>query len=89
MRKDYAYVDKVLYLPFATRRNAKRWLQLLVPEMAVFVKYEFWPAYLKTLKKNNIPTYLISAIFRPRQLFFLPWGRGYRSLLHSFTHIYV
>lgn len=89
MRKDYAYVDKVLYLPFATRRNAKKWVQILVPEMAVFVKYEFWPAYLKALKKNHIPTYLISAIFRPRQLFFLPWGRGYRSLLHCFTHIYV
>mgnify|MGYP002518267358 FL=1 len=50
MRKDYAQVDKVLYLPFATRRNAKKWLQLLAPEMAVFVKYEFWPAYLKQLQ---------------------------------------
>lgn len=89
MRKDYPQVDKVLYLPFATKRNAKKWLQQLAPEMAVFVKYEFWPAYLKALKKNNIPTYLISAIFRPRQLFFLPWGRGYRRLLHCFTHIYV
>ena len=89
MRKDYAYVDKVLYLPFATQRNAKKWLQILDPEMAIFVKYEFWPAYLKALKKNNIPTYLISAIFRPGQLFFLPWGYGYRQLLHCFTHIYV
>ena len=89
MRKDYPQVDKVLYLPFATKRNAKKWLQQLAPEMAVFVKYEFWPAYLKQLQKNNIPTYLISAIFRPRQLFFLPWGRGYRRLLHCFTHIYV
>ena len=89
MRKDYAYVDKVLYLPFATQRNAKKWLQILDPEMAIFVKYEFWPAYLKALKKNNIPTYLISAIFRPGQLFFLPWGYGYRQLLHCFRHIYV
>ena len=89
MRKDYAYVDKVLYLPFATQRNAKKWLQILDPEMAIFVKYEFWPAYLKALKKNNIPTYLISAIFRPGQLFFLPWGYGYCQLLHCFTHIYV
>ena len=89
VRKDYPLVDKVLYLPFATRRNAKQWLQILQPEMAVMVKYEFWPAYLKGLKDRNIPTYLISAIFRPRQLFFLPWGRGYRQLLHCFTHIFV
>lgn len=89
VRKDYPLVDKVLYLPFATRRNAKQWLQLLQPEMAIMVKYEFWPAYLKALKQNNIPTYLISAIFRPGQLFFLPWGVGYRRLLHCFQHLYV
>ena len=89
MRKDYDKVDKVLYLPFATKRNAKKWLQLLAPEMVVFVKYEFWPAYLLRLKKQNIPTYLISAIFRPKQLFFRPWGTLYRRLLHCFTHIYV
>ena len=89
MRKNYSQVDKVLYLPFATRRNAKQWLETLQPEMAIMVKYEFWPAYLKALKQKNVPTYLISAIFRPGQLFFLPWGRGYRQLLHCFTHIFV
>lgn len=89
MRKDYPLVDKVLYLPFATTDNAKKWLEILQPEMAVFVKYEFWPAYLKALKKNGVPTYLISAIFRPGQLFFLPWGYSYRQLLHCFEHIYV
>lgn len=89
VRKDYPMVDKVLYLPFATVRNAKKWIKTLPLEMAIFVKYEFWPAYLKQLKKNNIPTYLISAIFRPNQLFFKPWGRGYRRLLSCFSHIFV
>ena len=89
LRKDYPLVDKVAYLPFATRRNAKKWLSVLPLEMAVFVKYEFWPAYLKALKKHGVTTYLISAIFRPGQLFFLPWGRGYRKLLHCFEHIFV
>lgn len=89
LRKNYQLVDKVLYLPFATRRNAKKWLEVLVPEMAVFVKYEFWPAYLKALKKNNVPTYLISAIFRPKQLFFKPWGKAYLKLLYTFKHIFV
>ena len=89
LRKDYPLVDKVAYLPFATRRNAKRWLSLLPLEMAVFVKYEFWPAYLKMLKRHEVATYLISAIFRPGQLFFMPWGWFYRRLLHCFEHIFV
>lgn len=89
MRKDYASADKVLYLPFATRRNARRFLDALQPSMAIFVKYEFWPAYLRALKKRGIPTYSISAIFRPKQLFFLPWGKSHLALLKCFTHIYV
>lgn len=89
LRKDYQMVDMVLYLPFATRRNAKKWLSILPLKAAIMVKYEFWPAYLKTLKKNNIPTYLISAIFRPGQLFFLPWGKGYKKLLRCFEQIFV
>ena len=88
-RKDYPMVDKVLYLPFATVRNAKKWVKTLPLEMVIFVKYEFWPSYLKQLKKHNIPTYLISAIFRPNQLFFRPWGIGYRRLLSCFSHIFV
>jgi 3-deoxy-D-manno-octulosonic-acid transferase len=88
-RKNYPHVDKILYLPFATIFHAKKWVQTLPLEMAIFVKYEFWPAYLKQLKKRHIPTYLISAIFRPNQLFFKPWGITYRQLLHCFTHLYV
>ena len=65
LRKDYPLVDKVAYLPFATRRNAKKWLSMLPLEMAVFVKYEFWPAYLKMLKKYKVATYLISELHEP------------------------
>lgn len=89
MRKDYDKVDCVLYLPFATRRNAHQWISKLQPSMAIFVKYEFWPAYLRCLKRQAVPTYLISAIFRPTQLFFLPWGSWYRQLLHCFARIFV
>jgi 3-deoxy-D-manno-octulosonic-acid transferase len=89
LRKGYPLVDKVTYLPFATRRNAKKWMEVLRPEMAVFVKYEFWPAYLNVLKKKSVPTYLISAIFRPGQLFFRPWGKAYFKLLYTFKHIFV
>ncbi|MGM9810229.1 MAG: 3-deoxy-D-manno-octulosonic acid transferase [Paludibacteraceae bacterium] len=89
MRKHYDKVDTVLYLPFATRRNARLFISTLQPKKAVFVKYEFWPAYLSELKKQAVPAFSISAIFRPKQLFFLPWGKPYLRLLHCFTHIYV
>lgn len=89
LRKNYDKVDVVRYLPFATRRNARRFLDLLQPSIAIFVKYEFWPAYLRELHKRAIPTYSISAIFREKQLFFRPWGGWYRRLLTYFTHIYV
>ena len=89
MRKDYELVDAVLYLPFATRKNAKLILEALQPQMAIFVKYEFWPAYLKALKKRGIPTYSISAIFRPTQRFFRWYGKMSLGLLKCFTHIFV
>lgn len=89
MRKNDKQVNKVLYLPFATNRNAAVFLDALQPQMAIFVKYEFWKPYLKALHDRQIPTYLISAIFRPKQLFFLPWGKGYLRLLTYFTCLYV
>jgi len=89
MRKNYNGADMVAYLPFATRRNAKRFLDIVQPVKAIFVKYEFWPAYLKELKKRDIQTYIISAIFRPQQLFFRWYGHWYRNLLKCFTTIFV
>jgi 3-deoxy-D-manno-octulosonic-acid transferase len=88
-RKNYEHADAVIYLPFATRRNAKRFLDALQPSMAIFIKYEFWPAYLRELKKRGIATYSISAIFRPDQVFFRWYGKSQLRLLHCFTHIYV
>ena len=89
MRKNYGQADYVCYLPFATRRNAHAFLNKVQPKMAIFVKYEFWPAYLKALRKRQITTWLISAIFRPNQLFFKPWGIGYRQLLKCFDRLFV
>ena len=89
MRKNYNPADGIFYLPFATSRNAKQFIEALRPSMAVFVKYEFWPAYLKELKKRSIPAYCISAIFRPKQRFFQWYGGASRKLLKCFTHIYV
>ncbi len=89
MRKDYPLADVVVYLPFATKKNAQRFLDIVQPERAIFIKYEFWPAYLRELKSRGIPTYSIASIFRPSQLFFKPWGGWYRKLLHCFTCLCV
>ena len=88
-RKNYELADGIFYLPLATRRNARKFLDALQPSMAIFVKYEFWPAYLRELKKRAIPTYCISAIFRPTQRFFHWYGRSALNLLKCFTHIFV
>ena len=88
-RKNYELADGVFYLPFPTRRNARRFLEALQPSIAIFVKYEFWPAYLRELKKRTIPTYSICAIFRPTQRFFHWYGHSALRLLHCFTHIFV
>ena len=88
-RKGYELADGVFYLPLPTRRNARKFLDALQPSLAIFVKYEFWPAYLKELKKRDIPTYSICSIFRPNQVFFKWWGRVYRKSLRCFTHLYV
>ncbi len=88
-RKNYELADGVYYLPLPTRRNAKRFIKILQPSMAIFVKYEFWPAYIRELKKRGIPTYSICAIFRPKQYFFRWWGHGQLKVLRSFTHLFV
>lgn len=89
IRKNYAGVDIVSYLPFDSRGNAKKFLKIVNPVQAIFIKYEFWPNYLLELSKAQIPTYAISAIFRPSQVFFKPYGSWYRNLLKTFSHIFV
>lgn len=89
VRKNYDGADIIVYLPFDTPRNVTRFLDIVRPIFAVFVKYEFWGNYLEQLHQRHIPTYLISAVFRPDQLFFKPYGGFYRALLHCFTQIYV
>lgn len=87
--KNYDKADWVCYLPFATRRNAKRFVQAVQPEMALIIKNEYWPAYLKALRKAGIRTYSVSSIFRKSQAFFKWYGRPYRRLLGGFTCLFV
>lgn len=89
VRKNYAEVDAVCYLPFDTVGNAKRFLDIVKPKMAIFVKYEFWGNYLTELHRRHVPTYLISAIFRPGQVFFRPWGSMFRKMIRCFDTLFV
>lgn len=89
VRKNYEGVDAVCYLPFDTPGNARSFLDAVKVDMAIFVKYEFWGNYLQELSRKNIPTYLISSIFRAKQPFFKWWGGMFRGMLKCFKHIYV
>lgn len=89
VRKNYKGVDAVCYLPFDLKGRVKKFLDVVNPEMAIFVKYEFWGNYLEELHLRNIPTYLISAIFRDTQAFFKWWGGMFRKMLRCYTHLYV
>ena len=89
VRKNYPIVDAVCYLPFDTPSRVRRFLDILNPSVAVFVKYEFWGNYLTQLAKCHIPTYIISAIFRPDQVFFKPWGGTFRRMLGCFDTLYL
>lgn len=89
VRKNYPLADAVCYLPADTPGRIKEFIATMNPSQAFFVKYEFWRNALETLSHRGVPTYLISAIFRPDQLFFKPWGGFYRRWLRWFSHIYV
>lgn len=89
VRKNYPGADLVCYLPFDLPGNVRRFLDLTKPQKAIFIKYEFWANYLNELKQRNIPTYIISAIFRPKQIFFRAYGGYFRRILRNFTHLYI
>jgi 3-deoxy-D-manno-octulosonic-acid transferase len=91
IRKNYDQADYICYLPADTPKNAKKLIDLVRPELVFFVKYEFWHHYINQLKKQNIPLFLISAIFRENQLFFKNtwWAKWYRQMLFGFEHLFV
>ena len=89
VRKDYKGADIVCYIPFDTPLNVKRFLNAIKIEKAFFIKYEFWPNFLKGLYRRNIEIFSISSIFRDNQLFFKWYGKGYAKALTYFKHLFV
>ena len=89
VRKNYQGADIICYLPLDTPVSALRFLRLIRPVMAFFIKYEFWYNYLHILKHRHVPVYSVSSIFRPDQVFFKWYGRQYGRVLNCFTHFFV
>lgn len=89
VRKDYKGADIVTYLPIDTVGNARRFLRTVKPVMTFFIKYEFWYNYLHIMRHRNVPTYSVSSIFRPEQIFFRSYGRQYGRVLRCFTRFFV
>lgn len=89
IRKNYQGADYIFYLPIDTQSNAREFLDIVKPQIAVFVKYEYWINLLSELKVRNIPTYIVSAIFRRDSIFFRSTGNMWREALKSFNTIFV
>lgn len=91
VRKNYGEADSICYLPVDTPQNARKLIELVQPEKVFFIKYEYWYNYIHILHEKNIPLYLVSAIFRPEQLFFKSGFRGkwYRKILKKVDHFFV
>ena len=89
VRKNYPNADYVAYIPIDTKRNVRRFLDIAKPEIAIFVKYEFWLNMLTELRKRGIRTFIASAIFRRNSIFFSPFGWWWRKALHTFETLFV
>jgi 3-deoxy-D-manno-octulosonic-acid transferase len=89
VRKNNTLADVTVYLPLDTQTNVEQFMKIVRPDMAFFIKYEYWPNYLNALQNREIPTYLISGIFREKQVFFKWYGGFYRKALDAFEHFFV
>ena len=88
-KKKHPLVDHFTYLPLDTKDNAKKFLEIIQPGMAFFIKYDFWPNFLNELKKRQIRTFLVSGVFRKDQAFFKAYGKWMRTSLEAFEHFFV
>jgi len=89
IQKNYPLADLVIYLPADTPFNARQFLEILEPKMAIFVKYEFWLNYLFGLDKRSIPTFLISTVIKKHQTFFKWYGGNFRKALRTYHTIFT
>jgi len=89
IRRNYEHADLIMYLPADYPSNARSFLSIVKPEKVIFIKYEFWFNYIKQLRKQSIPLYLVSGIFRPGHYFFKFYGKRFLKALKDFEHLFV
>ena len=89
VRKNWPGADYVFYLPLDTADDARAFVSLVQPKLAIFVKYEFWYYFLSELRQQGVPAVVVAAIFRPTQVFFKPWGGFFREILGQLSHIFT
>lgn len=89
IRKNYELADYITYLPIDSKRNAQRFISLVRPQLAIFIKYELWYHFLHELQKAKTPTLLVSALFRKKQFFFKSYGRWFKPVIAGLDHIFV
>jgi len=89
VRQNSNLADLVVYLPLDTKTNAKVFVDLVHPELVVFVKYDIWPNFLSEIKARNVRAILISALFRKNQAYFKFYGKRLKNALYAFEHIFV
>lgn len=89
VRKNYAQADCISYLPLDTPENARHFLDITQPDLAIFVKYEVWHNFFAAIAKREIPLLMISAIFRDDQIYFKPYGKWFRKSLKFTTEIFT
>ena len=89
IRKNYKEADHVFYLPLDGKENARQFINLIRPDLVLWIKYDFWHYYLAELKNRHIPTFLISGAFREDQQFFRPFGAFWKNMLKCFNFIFL
>lgn len=87
--KNWKGTDLICYLPLDTKANARDFIALVNPQTVIFIKYEFWVNFLFRLKKLNIPTFLVSAVFKPHHPFFKWYGNLFRKSLKTFDRLFI
>lgn len=79
----YTYVDAAAYLPFDTRRNAVRLVNLIKPNCLVFSRYDIWPNLVWQVSKSEIPIVVIAGTIHAESRRLGAIGRSFFKSIHQ------
>ena len=87
--KDYKFADSIVYLPIDLSVNAKKFIKIVNPKVAVFIKNDIWSNYIYYLKQNNSKIYSVSSRFAESQFYFKFYGIWFLEKLRNINYFYV